>query len=324
MDSLILKHLQNVQSSWSLGAFGALGEFSWDRNETLLISPDEKLTICTSRGGLRIDSLDQCTPIAYETARRHRDHWGQALALCLSEQQATMSGRKTITEVGHDKKSLLDLHRDDILFDLGLGTPYVDIFVRTSSSELIDALRAASGSSILAKGNKAFSAILQHNPHRVFVSRVGRLEVYQAIGVDASPEGPHTHVLPKLLASGLHDAANTPIPSGMVSGLMLYPGNPCVDLLGKPRAFDLQLHQQFEGMLSKYGLPDYVQEKERIINAYNQGIEIDDYSKPNNKLGRLAARISLRQLAHTQPDSEQLKQWRTCFDRPQEKKEVAL
>ena len=46
--------------------------------------------------------------------------------------------------------------------------------------------------------------ILAANPHRVFISRLGRIEVYQPIPPPSgkSPEGPHTHVLPKLLKSG--------------------------------------------------------------------------------------------------------------------------
>ena len=43
------------------------------------------------------------------------------------------------------------------------------------------------------------AVILAASPHRVFVSRVGRIEVFQAIpsANGKSPEGPHTHVLPK-------------------------------------------------------------------------------------------------------------------------------
>ena len=45
--------------------------------------------------------------------------------------------------------------------------------------------------------------ILAANPHRVFISRLGRIEVYQPIPPPSgkSPEGPHTHVLPRLLQS---------------------------------------------------------------------------------------------------------------------------
>jgi len=40
---------------------------------------------------------------------------------------------------------------------------------------------------------------------------------------DVSLEGPHTHFLPKLLKAKRTHALTTPIPSGLVPCLMLYP-----------------------------------------------------------------------------------------------------
>ena len=58
--------------------------------------------------------------------------------------------------------------------------------------------------------------ILAANPHRVFISRLGRIEVYQPIPPPSgkSPEGPHTHVLPRLLKSGRTHPATEPVPEG--------------------------------------------------------------------------------------------------------------
>ena len=245
--------------------------------------------------------------------------WGQALAFCLPEAYAKMAGRGHITELGTDEESILDAHRKHVLFDLGLATPYVNVCVRTNNAELIAALRSAQGANILVTGCDAFTHILRHHPHRIFISRLGRLEVYQPIGIEKSPEGPHSHVLPKLLATGLHHAANTPIPSGMISGLMLYPANPCMDTLGNEQAFDPLSHQAFQALLAKYGLPEYLEEKVRILNAYTQEIDVKSYPAPTSRLGRMAARIALRQAFHTQKDCLQLKAWRTRFDRPETK-----
>lgn len=315
--SLILEHLDNCQSSWSLGAFGALGEFSQDENETRLIAPGPQLSIATARGGIRVDHLEDCTPLAYETSRRHRDHWGQAVAFCLPEASARMTARTGITELGTDSGSILAAHREQVLFDLGLGTPYVDVCIRTDNADLIAALRALQGANILAPECGGFRHILRHHPHRVFISRLARLEVYQPIGIEKSPEGPHTHVLPKLLKSGLHHAANAPIPKGLIAGLMLYPANPCYDLLGKPHPFDRQLHEGFQNLLADYGLSNYVTEKQQVLAAYTQKTAARDYPAPTGRLGRLAARITLRQAAHMQPGCPLLQDWRHRFDRPE-------
>lgn len=316
MKELIIEHLKNHLSSWSLGAFGALGEFSQDQNEPLLIAPEGQMAIATARGGIRVDNLEQCSAIAYETSRKHRDHWGQAVAFCLPEVHAKMTGRRVITELGTDKSSILDAHREHVIFDLGLATPYVDVCVRTDNADLITALRSFEGANILAPDCDAFRHILHHHPQRIFISRLARLEVYQRIGIEKSPEGPHTHVLPKLLATGLHHAANTPIPGGMIAGLMLYPANPCFDIQGKEQPFNVSAYEAFRGLLSQYGLPEYVQEKRQVLEACTGNMDVEGYPEPKGRLGRLAARIALRQAVYTQ-DCPQLVQWRNRFDRPE-------
>ena len=80
--------------------------------------------------------------------------------------------------------------------------------------------------------------LLETNPHRVFISRIGRIEVYQPIPPPSgkSPDGPHTHVLPKLLKSGRTHAATEPIPEGWIPCAHLYPQHPARDAGGADRS----------------------------------------------------------------------------------------
>jgi hypothetical protein len=57
------------------------------------------------------------------------------------------------------------------------------------------------------------------------VSAVARLEVHQPIPPPGgrSPEGPHTHLLPKFLKQGLTRSPKSPLPDGLFCGLSLYP-----------------------------------------------------------------------------------------------------
>ena len=82
--------------------------------------------------------------------------------------------------------------------------------------------------------------ILAANPHRVFLSRLGRIEVYQPIppASGKSPDGPHTHVLPRLLKSGRTHPATEPIPDGWFPCAHLYPPHPARDGMGEARPFD--------------------------------------------------------------------------------------
>ena len=80
-----------------------------------------------------------------------------------------------------------------VLFDLGLGTLQVDICIRSRDAALVTALRGFVGASVFTPGNDAMRLIMTANPHRVFISRVGRAEVFQPIPPPGgrSPDGPH-------------------------------------------------------------------------------------------------------------------------------------
>jgi len=316
MNKILLDHLIDPANGWSIGSFGAIGEFFHDPGEELNIVPSgDNLCIATPRGGLRIYLNDKICPIAYERLRRHRDRWGQALALCLPEEQALCSQRDLITELSYDKASIQECHRDHILFDLGLNLKHVDLCVRTNDKSLITLLRAAIGTNLFAPKNSVMMEIIKNNPHRVFISKLGRVEVYQRIGVEKSPEGPHTHVLPKLLKLGKTHDSNTPIPEGYLCCLHLHPANPLVDTLGRERSFEINHHINFQNLLRKWGLPEYLSEKDRILEAYSSEIVPEDFSINFNRLSQVASRVGLRQLLHTEGQSEKLDRWRNCIDR---------
>jgi uncharacterized protein DUF6925 len=77
----------------------------------------------------------------------------------------------------------------------------VDLCIRLADESNAAPLRECCGRAVFEPGNSAMAIILEIDPHRVFVSKLGRLEVHQAIppATGKSPDGPHTHVLPKLL-----------------------------------------------------------------------------------------------------------------------------
>ena len=122
-----------------------------------------------------------------------------------------------LTEIGPDRGALRPQDAGALLFDLGLGVHQVDCCVRTAEPELIAGLRAAAGRSLFEPDNPAMGLILRHGPNRVFATRAGRAEIYQPIPAPGgkAPDGPHSHVLPKLLAHGRTHAATEPIPRGL-------------------------------------------------------------------------------------------------------------
>lgn len=274
----------------------------------------EALTLATGRGGLRIDLSEAPQAVAYETLSRRPDRWLHGVAFCLPAAQARGACRCVLTELGPDRSALRIPHREEVLFDLGLGRTNVDFCIRSGDPDLLTDLRQAQGRSVLEPGNPVMGRIVAASPHRVACSRLGRIEVTQAIGRTETPEGPHTHVLPEFLAeNATHDPA-TPIPEGLVPCLTLHPANPCFDALGRDKPFDPSALDAFQTLLDLWGRPDYRTEKARVQAALAAGTVASDYVPPDDELAMTALRVALRQIARTQPHNRSLDPWRRRFD----------
>jgi hypothetical protein len=239
------------------------------------------------------------------------------LTLCLPAAQATMHRRTVVTECGPDHEALRPHDRAAVLFDLGLGTEQVDVCVRTADPEALAQLRAGCGRALFAPGNTLGQALPRLSPHRVFICRFARLEVYQRIPApnEQPPEGPHTHVLPDLLRHQRTHPATAPIPDGWVPALSLYPANPVYDALGRPRPFDSTAHEAFQTLLHGFGDPALVRLKGAVAEAVRADQAPDGFPLPESRAGRAMVRVALRQLAHTDGHRPMLAAWRLAFDR---------
>jgi hypothetical protein len=317
---LLRRMLGAEEAGWSIGTFGALAEFHHVDGDPVpdVVAIDAGGEVVTARGGLRIAATAEVLPVAYEDLSGHPQAWSQALAFCLPEPAAAMGMRTVLTELGPDHRALRDDDRRAVLFDMGLGAPHVDVCVRTADPALIDVLRRAAGQSLLPSGSPAMSAIVAASPHRVCVSRLGRIEVYQPIPPPTpgarSPTGPHTHVLPELLKHRRTHSANAPIPDGWLAALNLFPASPIFDRLGHPRPFEADAHAEFQALMRAWGTPDVLAEKERIAGAVLAGEEPQRYPAAPTRAARTAARVALRQMLHTHPGVPGLRGWLSVFD----------
>lgn len=303
LEELLRDHLADWRSGWSMGSFGAIAEFHQDEGEFAVIDDDRRMSRATRRGGIRIDRamVDEIVPVAYETLSPKRHRWSQAVALCLPREKARRAGRKVLTELGPDDYAIRGIDRTGILFDMGLALPQCDFCIRTSEPKLLAELRANLGRSVFEHGNGAMPAILAVHPHRVALTNIGRVEVYQKIGGPdtdgVSPAGPHTHVLPKLLKGGRTHSANTPIPAGLLPLGSLHPGNPVIDAMGRDRPFDPVLHAVFQDIMTSYGTAEALAVKACLGAALETGATPAEADLPPGRFARAAARISLRQTA---------------------------
>jgi hypothetical protein len=205
---LARRHLAEAANGWSVGAWGAIGEFQYDADEPGLVVDLDALAVTTLRGALHIGELGEAEPFALvDDNGRTRE-----IAFCSSRPGAQ---RTTIQQL------------DETTFDLGIGAPHIDMMVRLRADDAATraALRESAGLALLSPGTPACPAIGRASPTRIFASALARLEVHQPIPPPGgrSPEGPHSHLLPKYLQEGRVHAPGSPLPAGLYCGLSLYP-----------------------------------------------------------------------------------------------------
>lgn len=310
--------LDDAETGWNMGSFGAIAEFHHVAGDPPAVAV-EHLSRVTSRGGVRLASLDEARPVAYETLSPKPHRWSQAVALCLPAERAAMHRRACLTELGADTAALRTQDRYAVLFDMGLAQPQVDFCIRTADPALLEVLRACEGRSLFEPDNPAMGAILAAHPHRVALTRLGRVEVFQKIGGPdtggVSPEGPHTHVLPKLLRAERTHSANAPIPEGWVPCAAFHPGNPVFGRLGEDRAFDQTAFAAFQTLLDAWGMDEYVHEKRATWAALDAGQPPGGYGEPSTRIGRAGRRNAIRQWRRQAGESPLVRDWAARFDR---------
>lgn len=311
--TLIDQQIATSSTGWAIGAFGAIGEFMRDVEEPVELAANHAVT---KRGAIALASHPASRVIAYETSMGD-DAWAGAIAICLPMADAQVASHTTLTELGEDRDAIQPAARRARLFDMGLGLPHIQACVRSDHPAVIDELRRFCGHALFTDGIELFAKMPALSPHRVFISRLGRAEIYQAIPTEhgKTPEGPHTHVLPKLLRARRTHAADVPIPDGWVACATLYPANPLRDVLGRPKPFARAELAAWRSLFDAHGLESLRAVKRSVIASVEQR-EAPQATTKHLRAERLAIRVALRQHHATHGDSPALAAWRAAFDRP--------
>lgn len=294
-------HLVDPKAGWSMGSFGAAAEFHQDRGEYLEADAVAMFVRATPRGAIRLDAdaVGQIVPVAYEALGSERHRWSHGVALCLPQRDAAMKRRKVLTELGPDQAAVRPSDRKAILFDLGLDLPQCDFCVRTDDAALLAILRANAGRSLFDAGNTAGAVMMKAHPHRVALTRIGRIEVFQKIGGPdtggVSPAGPHTHLLPQLLKARRTHAANTPIPRYHVPLGYLHPANPVMDGMGRDLDFDIEDHARFQALFERFARQDLPILRKAVLDGLARRIEPGAFLAQSDRFSRATVRVTLRQ-----------------------------
>ncbi|WP_088190860.1 MULTISPECIES: DUF6925 family protein [Sphingobium] len=299
-------------NGWSIGSFGAIGEFVRDVGEPAAINHNANgIEIVTARGGMRIDAKANLSALAWDSLSADGESWSHSLAFCVARPDSTNRG---IMPLGPDRHALRPEDASAPLFDLGVGCGAVSMCLRTADTALIDILNRAEGQSMFSVAGLTVE-LLRAQPNRVMLSPAGRIEVFQHIppANGKSPEGPHTHLLPKLIVKDRAHSANVPIPEGWQSALSAHPRSPWRTMLGEKHPYDPAIDVKFAPLLASYALEeDRVVDKD-LRNAIESGATPEFAHWPETRRGRTKGRIVLRRMAAAGDD--RVKPWRALHDR---------
>lgn len=286
--ALIYSQLHDHHAGASIGCLGALAEFH--EPDAVYTCHADGLSAVSARGALEVKLGGDVTACAYEAPSAHGDAWQYGIALLAPGRRG--AARDTLTEIGPDHHAIDSAARDLPLFDLGLAVPNVDYCVRSADPQVIAALRAHCGTSVLGLGHALQAVLIEASPTRVVMSPLARIEVYQPIARERTPQGSHTHLLPALLSRRRTHAANLPLPPRALPLMTLHPENPLFDDEGQRRGFDAAAFARFETLLTSHGLPDYVSAKQELRAALAAG---QQHQRPRTRIARAALRAAQRQ-----------------------------
>jgi len=316
-EAWLLNAVSDPSVSWSVGTFGALAEFSVSPDEAVTATTDgPTATLQSPRGALRFTCRDGARLIAYEGISKIPPCWSQGLSLCLPVDRAKLTGFDVLAELGADEEAIRDEDRHGRLIDLGIGSAHIDACVRITDNALYDAIRPYFGKPLFTEGHAAAETLYRASPHRVFRSALARIEVYGPIpeADGATPGGPHTHLLPDLLAHQRPFAANVPIPDGWLPVLNAYPPNALRDGSGDPRSFDVRALDRWLTVMESFGIDQYQTLKQQVFQALDVGDAPDAVKVPDDRFARIAARVALRQHAARHGESAILSAWRQALE----------
>src|SRR6266851_1038968 len=181
---LARRHLADAGSGWSIGSWGAIGEFQYDAHEPGLVLDLATLSVTSPRGALHIGNLRDAKLFALvDDAGRTRE-----IAFCAPHVDMMVRLRRDDAET---RAALRE----------GVGRPLL-----APGNPAGPAIARSSPTRVFA------SALARLEVHQPIPPPGGR-----------SPDGPHSHLLPQYLREGRAHAPGSPLPAGLYCGLSLYP-----------------------------------------------------------------------------------------------------
>src|SRR5271170_6369441 len=215
----LIRLAREPKTRWSIGVYGAVAEFAAGNHATPMIEVGEGSLVLREAGGtMRLHPPPGTRIFQLVGASRKIER----LVLALHRSRLRGIPAIGVTELGADEDAIEPACQNERLFDLGVSRSVVRFCVRTGEPALVAALRRANGLDPLDLAIGLVPALLASSPDRVLISPIGRIEVSGPI-LRSSHEGPHTHLLPDLLAYGSELEPGFALPEGYAAGASIFP-----------------------------------------------------------------------------------------------------
>ena len=202
------------------GVWGASGELMRLADTPASASiGDDFLTLTVQGAALRLEATPYLT--AFEIDRPAE---APLLALAVPQGRAFRNAARQLTALGPDEASLLTRDAGGARYDLGLGRGAARFTVRCDR-DLAAYLARCAGQPWPDHLTHVGQPLHLASPVRVIETPCLRLEIDALIPPPdgASPDGPHTHLLPDHIAQGLDTPPTVALPEGYVLSALIYP-----------------------------------------------------------------------------------------------------
>lgn len=204
------------QGIWVVGAPGAFAEFpSTDNAPIDLRVEDGVITARRADGALRIAINEKVRAFAFAE--------GSPIVLGLPRGRAAIQSGSTLRSVGPDAAAIDEAHRNDRLFDLGIGRQYSRFCIRTCDESLTSALSDHDRQHWSSFMPLVLEQSASAGPHRIVESAAARIEVFSGIPDpgESSSTGARTHLFAELLKSG-HEITPSLAPPDYVGPVAIF------------------------------------------------------------------------------------------------------
>lgn len=204
------------QGTWVVGAPGAFAEFpSTDNAPIDLRVEDGVITARRADAALRIAINEKVRAFAFAE--------GSPIVLGLPRGRAAVQSGSAFRSVGPDAGAIDEAHRNDKLFDLGIGRQYSRFCIRTRDEGLTSALSdydRQNWSNFMPLVLEQFASA---GAHRVVESAAARIELFSRIPDpgESSSTGARTHLVAELLESG-HEITPSLAPPDYVGPVAIF------------------------------------------------------------------------------------------------------